>query len=888
MNTPETRPPRWADRFLEWYCRPELLEEIQGDAYELFAKRQKARGPKIARRRFVWDVLRSFRLSTVRKIRPEISPVMLKSNVKIAWRNLAKQKMYSGIKIGGFAIGIAACLLIALYIRDELSYDCFYPNGDRLYRIVAINNQGEYAGKGVDFPAPFAKALKEDFPEIETIGRLNPNTLFTGGGNPMRRADQAQNSYEEGFTFADPEMLKILSIPMVYGDRDHALDEPNSIVISKKIADKYFPDENPVGKTLIFNDNKDNPITVGGVMQDFGSNSHLHFDFLITLNGINFYDGEQENWNASNYHTYLWLREGADKTAFESKMFGAVFDKYVAPNMKKDGMSDDQIAQIRKSVNLELQPVRDIHLHSSDIHDGFSHGDIRFVWLFGAIAIFILVIACINFINLATARAANRAREVGLRKVLGSYRTHLIGQFLTESVLFSFMSFVLGILLARGLLPYFDQLANKTLAFPWKEWWFIPGLAGAMLVVGILAGLYPAFYLSGFRPITVLKGNLSRGSKNATTRSVLVVFQFTTSIVLIIGTIVIARQMHYILHKDLGFDKEQVVLLQGTQTMGDKLAAFKSELLQQPDVKSVTVTDYLPIVGNDTKRNGNQFWEDGKDKNDRYVNLQIWRVDEDYVRTMGMKIAAGRDFSTEMPSDSLAAIINKTMAKKLIDGDPVGRYITNGREKYKVIGVVEDFHFESMRENIGSVCLVLGQSPTITAVKVKNERISAVIGEITAVWKHFSPNQPIRYTFLDERFAQMYDDVQRMERIFLSFAVFAIIVACLGLFALSAYMAEQRSKEIGIRKVLGASVNNILQLLTRNFLLLVLISMVIATPLAWYLMHRWLEDFAYQIPITVDIFALAGLMAVLIALFTVSYQAIRTATGNPVDALRSE
>ncbi|MDX1939863.1 MAG: ABC transporter permease [Saprospiraceae bacterium] len=889
MMSEHPRPPKWADRFLEWYCRPELLEEIQGDAYELFAKRFKNKDLRTARRHFIWDVLRSFRLSTIKHFKIKISPDMMKSNLNIAWRNMAKQKMYAAIKIGGFAMGIAACLLIALFIKDELSYDKHYPNAERIYRIVGINKAGEYAGKGVDFPAPFAKALRTELPEIELVGRINPNTLFTGGGNPIRRPDETQNNYEEGFTFADQEMLDILQIPMVYGDRAHALDEPNELVITKKIADKYYPNENPVGKTLLANDNTNFPLKIGGVIPDFPSNTHLQFDFLFTLKGVNFYPGEQDNWDASNYHTYVLLRPGTNLRQVEQKMFDTAFDKYLAPLFKKNGMSDEAIADVRETIDLELQPIGDVHLYSANIGASIPHSDIRFVWLFGAIALFILIIACINFINLSTARSANRAKEVGLRKVVGSLRNNLIGQFLTESILFSLLSFLIGILLALLLLPYFNQLANKSLHFPWQEWWFVPVLIGAALVVGMLAGIYPAFYLSSFKPINVLKGNLSLGSKNSFMRSGLVVFQFTTSIVLIIGTFIISQQMDFILNKKIGFDKEQVLMLQGTQTLGNQILTFKNRLKQLPEIQNVTVSDFLPIVGAGTKRNGNTFAEEGQSTNiGEGVGGQIWQIDYDYINTLGIKIVEGRNFSPEMPTDSQGVIINQTLAEKLHFDNPIGKRITNGFQNFQVIGVVEDFNFESMRENVGGICLILGNSPTITSIKINTDDMSKSIKNITSVWKEFAPNQPIRYTFLDESYAKMYEDVQRMGRIFSSFAVFAVIVACLGLFALASFMAEQRAKEIGIRKVLGASVPGILRLLTQSFIKLIMISIIIAVPLAWYLMHKWLEDFAYRTPMSWNIFALSGVIVIFIALFTISFQAIRTATGNPVDALRSE
>jgi putative ABC transport system permease protein len=875
------QPPRWADRFLEWYCRPELLEEIQGDAYELFDVRCAGKGPKTARRAFVWDVLRSFRLSTIRKITIQFSPDMYKSNFKIAWRNLAKHKMYSSIKIGGFAIGIAACLLIALFILDELNYDRHYPETGRIYRVIGEMTEGEFAGKGVDFPAPFAKALKDEFPEFEKVARINPNSLFTGGGNPIRRAESNQNTYEEGFTFADQELLDILQIPMVYGDPKHALDEPNTIVITKRKADKYFPNENPVGKTIIANNNTEKPVKIGGVIADFPPNSHLQYDFLITMKGVEFYPGEGNNWEASNYHTYVLLRPGTDLAKLEQKLMPIIVDKYLGANLSKA-----EVEQVKRTGRIYLQAVPDIHLHSADIHDGMSHGDIRFVWLFGAIAAFILLIAVINFINLSTARSANRAKEVGLRKTVGSTRGYLIAQFLSESLLFSAFSFLLGLLLAWVLLPYFIQLSGKSLQLPWFSWWFLPSIAASTILVGLLAGIYPAFYLSSFKPIQVLKGKLSKGSKNSGLRSALVVFQFTTSIVLIIGTLVVTRQMNFILNKKLGFEKEQVLLLQGTQTLGDKLPTLKKQLQQLPAVDAVTVSDYLPING--AKRNGTEMWDAKKEQQGNSFASQIWQIDYDYLHTMGMKIVAGRNFTEGMRSDSQGVIINQALAQKLNFTQPLGERITNGYQKLTILGVVEDFHFESMRENIEGMCLVLGNSPNMVAVKLHSDNLQKAVQDISATWKSIALSQPIRCTFLDDSFAQMYNDVKRIGRICTNFALLAIIVACLGLFALSTYLAEQRSKEIGIRKVLGASVGSILGMLLQNFLKLVLIALVIAAPLAWYLMQEWLKDFAYRYQIRWDVFVLAGVAVSLLAVLTIGFQALRSALSNPLDALRSE
>jgi putative ABC transport system permease protein len=414
----------------------------------------------------------------------------------------------------------------------------------------------------------------------------------------------------------------------------------------------------------------------------------------------------------------------------------------------------------------------------------------------------------------------------------------------------------------------------------------LPLMIAADFIIGILAGLYPSFYLSGFKPINVLKGQVSRGSKNSILRNGLVVFQFTTSIILIIGTLVIYKQTHFILNKKVGFDKDQVLLIQGTNTLGDQVKTFKNELLKLSQVKSASVSDYLPIAG--TKRNGNTFYNEGKKKEESGVDTQFWIVDDDYLNTMGMKLVAGRNFSPQMPTDSQGVVINQTLANKLNLKDPIGKRITNGYGIFNVLGVVQDFNFESMRDQIGGLCMILGNSPSIVSVKVKTADIKDLVPSITAVWKKFAPAQPIRYTFLDDSFANMYADVQRMGSIFTSFAILAIIIACLGLFALSAFMAEQRNKEIGIRKVLGASVSGITTMLSKDFVKLVVIAIVIASPIAWWAMTKWLQDFVYRITISWWMIAIAGLIAVVIALITVSFQAIKAAITNPISSLRTE
>jgi putative ABC transport system permease protein len=812
---------------------------------------------------------------------------MIKNYSKIAWRQLRKQKMYAAIKIGGFAFSIAACLLIALYIRNELSYDRSYPDAGQIYRVVGVVNDNSTIDKDVFWPAPMGKVLKNDFPEVELSGRLMPNTLMGAGTAEVRRADRTENTYEDGITYADQQILDIFKLPMVYGDRARALVNPLTMVISRKKADKYFPGQNPVGKVMYLNNDKTKPYTIGGVMEDLPQTSHLKYNFLLTLTGVEFGKGEQNNWGNWNYPDYVLLKSGTNVAQFEKKVTQGTIKDYFLPQMMRQGTKDAEKQATKFSIH--LQPVADINLYSYDIDDGLSHGDIRFIWLFGAVAVFILVIACINFINLSTAKSANRAKEVGLRKVVGSYRSSLIKQFLTESSLYSFLSFVIGMLLAWLLLPYFNMLASKSLTMPWGEWRLVPIVLISAFVIGIIAGLYPAFYLSGFKPVQVLKGTLSTGSKSSVLRNSLVVFQFTTSIILVICTFVIYNQMQFILHKKVGFDKDQVVVIQGANTLGDRnVLSFKNELSKLASVKSVSISDYLPV--NTGKRNGNTFFNEGRSKLDAGVFGQFWIVDDSYLKTLGMKLLEGRNFSYDMANDTPYAgsvIINQALAKKLNLKNPVGKRITNGAI-FTVIGVVQDFHFESMHGEIGPLVMHLGLSPSIVTVKVKGENMKSTLRSIANTWRSFAPDQPIRYTFLDKSFANMYADVQRMGSIFTTFSIVAIVIACLGLFALSAFMAEQRSKEIGIRKVLGATVSGITTLLSYDFIKLVFIAILIASPIAWYAMNTWLEGFAYRIVIEWWVFILAGFISILIALLTVSFQSIKAALMNPVKSLKAE
>jgi len=890
MEKPPVHPPGIFLKFFRWYCDPQVQDYIEGDLMEVYDARLKTYGKRKADIKFVVDVLLLFRpgiIGQAEGYKNLNTYDMFKNYFKISWRNLVRQKMYSFVKIGGFAIGVAACLLIGIFIKDELSFDKQYPKHKQLYRVIGEMTQDGDTKKGVAFPPPMAAALKADFPEILEAGRYNNSELFGAGGSEVRPDGTDDNSFDEGFVYFDQALVNMLQLKFVYGDPETALSQPNAIVITQRKAAKYFPRENPVGKILIVNNNKERPYTVGGVIEDFKPTSHIQFDFLIGTEGLEFWKGEQEQWSSSNYATYVLLEDGADVNSLEPKLSRGMIEKYFIPMMIKGGMPAADAGKFvkEKNAHLVLQPLDKIHLYSNGVDDSLVHGDIRMVWLFGGIALFILLIAVINFINLSTAKSANRAKEVGLRKVVGSLRVNIISQFLTESVLFSIVSFAIGTGMALTLIPFFNEISGKSISFPWTESWLIPSLLIGSVLVGIVAGIYPSFYLSAFKPIQVLKGNLIRGAKSSSLRNTLVIFQFTTSIILIIGTMVIYRQMNFILNKNIGFDKEQVLLIQGTNSLGSQVVTFANELRALPEVIEVTTGDYLPVRG--SKRNGNGFWNEGKQGIDPAVASQFWRVDQTYLSTLGIKLAEGRNFRRDFTSDSSAIIINEKMAKEL-GGNMIGKRITNYAGSWTVIGIVEDFHFESLREDIRPLGLVLGTEASVLAIKLKSGDMRESIQSATQAWGKFAPHQPIRYSFLDERYAAMYDDVQRTGKIFTSFSVLAIAVACLGLFALSAFMVEQRCKEISVRLVLGASVKSVFQLLTWNFVKSVLIAFFLAAPLAWYLMTKWLEDYTYKTRIGWDIFAAAGLIAILIAMVTISYQSLRAAWMNPVTNLRSE
>jgi putative ABC transport system permease protein len=807
---------------------------------------------------------------------------MLKNYLKIAWRNLVKNKTFSIINILGLATGLCCFLLIALYVMDELSFDRFNKKADRIYR---INSDIRFGGSELKLPVTSdmtGQVLKKDYPQVEQYTRI-----YANGGLLIKKDGQFIN--QQNLAWADSTFFDVFTLPAVSGDTRTALNEPNTAVITEAAAMKYFNTTNAIGKILETNDEGKTDYKVTAVIKNIPSNSHFQFDMIFSMDNVHYKWGQ---FTSHNFYTYLVLKEGVDYKEFE-KNFKQYITAYVLPEASKF-MQINSMDEFEKSGNklaYSLVPLPKIHFQSDRNFDLTPSGNMQYVSIFSAVAIFILLIACINFMNLTTARSANRAREVGIRKVLGTERKKLVTQFLAESTLMVILSMCIAIGIAALVLPLFNDVATKSMTL--KSLFsplILPILIALPFVVGLLAGSYPAFYLSAFKPIQVLKGNLT-GRKKGNLRSTLVVFQFAISIVLIIGTLIIYSQLHYIQNKNLGFNKDQVLIINNAYTLKNNATAFKNEMLKEKGVLSGTLTGFLPI---NSSRNDYTVSSTPVLTSKSGLDMQMWRIDEDYIGTMGMKILKGRNFSSEFKTDSTAMIINESASKLFGFGnDPVGKkiYKTNDDGKLQVlpvIGMVKDFHFASLRENIGPLGFTLDRNTSMASFKVRAADIPSILKAAGSKWKTMAPGMPFIYQFMDEAFGEMYRSEQRVGTIILIFSLLAIFIACLGLFGLATFIAEQRTKEIGIRKILGASVQGIVQLLSKDFLKLVLISFVIAVPVSWYFMNKWLQDFAYRVDIGWWVFVVAGAGALLIAVLTISFQAIRAAVMNPVKNLRTE
>ncbi len=819
---------------------------------------------------------------------------MLTNYLKIAWRTLRKQPGLAFINIVGLAVGMGSCLLILLYVLDELNYDRYNTKADRIYR---VQTNIKFGGNDMHFavsPDPIGPTLKKDYPQVEQFVRLHQRGTWL-----VKRTGEPINLREDNITFADSTLFDVFTLPLVSGNPKRALAEPNTVVISESAARRHFGNQNPMGQTLMFDNTK--TYTVTGVMRDMPTNAHFHSDFFLTMLND---DYEWGSWLSNNHYTYILLKPGQSGAPADIQAFAGNFDtiikKYIGPQVLQfTGSSMEQFSKAGNTLRYWLIPLTDIHLHSRQQIELAPNGDIQYVYIFSAVALFILLIACINFMNLATARSASRAREVGVRKVMGSERQQLMGQFMTESILTTGLAMTLALGIVTAALPAFNTLAAKNLSI-WQliTVYQLPLLLVLPILVGFLAGIYPAFFLSSFQPITVLKGgsttfrNIKGGLRSAGLRSGLVVFQFMMSIVLLVGTIIVYRQISYIQVKNVGFNRDQVVTIHDVYAIGRQAETFKQEVLRMPGVVSGSVSGYLPTPSN---RSDNTFFPEGQPDMKKGVNMQQWGVDYDYLKTLGITLLQGRNFSRTYGTDSSAILINEAAVRVLGVRNPIGQHIwqyaneqSKNRKSYTIIGVVKNFHFESLRRNIGALSLTLSPNSGAASFRLSQANIPVLMKQIEAQWKQIAPGQPFSYQFMDDSFDDMYRAEQRIGTISLTFAVLAILIACLGLFGLAAFTAEQRTKEIGIRKVLGASVLSIVGLLSKDFLKLVFIAILIASPLAWYAMSQWLKDFAYRIDIAWWMFALAGLLAVGIALLTVSFQSIKAALMNPVKSLRSE
>jgi putative ABC transport system permease protein len=788
---------------------------------------------------------------------------MIRNFIKTAFRSLLKNKGFTFINVFGLALGLTTCLLIVFYVFDELSYDRYNKNCDRIYR---VNTDLKYGNNETSFAitaAPVADALVKEFPEVERSMRIGigVNLRFKKGNDLIE---------EKNAFYCSDSLFGLFTFPLLHGDPKTALSEAGTMVISRSIALKYFNTTNVVGKTLFWvGDSSMHKIT--GVMENMPAQSHFKADIFIAMGPNHAY-----SWQSFNTATYIMLKKGADPKKLESK-----FAALVRRKENSATFNYNKFEAKGNYIRLNLTPLADIHLHSNRQWELGINGDANYVYIFSAIAVFILILACINFMNLSTARSANRAREVGVRKVLGSSRKYLIAQFLSESLIVTLVATIVAVFLAWAALPWFSQLSGKVLTISSHTFaWLLPAMLIIVVIVGVLAGSYPAFFLSAFQPVQVLKGKLATGFKGSFLRSFLVVSQFSISIFLIIGTLVIYSQLNYIRNKDVGYNRNQVLVIKNVTAV--KNPEVLQQLLKQlPDVINTTLTQYLPTA----HINAPNYVTAGLGKQ---FETQFWQVDENYIGTMGMQLVQGRNFSKQLLTDSSSVIINQTMARMIgYKGDPAER-IKDGKD-YKIIGVVKDFNFSSLCNNITPLMLVMRKDWFVSlSVRVNTRHLPRLMRRIEDIWRALVPGQQFEYSFMDDDFNAMYSNEQRMGKLFIIFTTLAIVIACLGLFGLAAYAAEQRNREIGIRKVLGASVSIIVAMLSKDFIKLVFISILISTPLAWLVMQKWLQGFAYRDNIHWWVFVVTGAGAIIIAFVTISFQSIKAAIANPVDSLRSE
>lgn len=806
---------------------------------------------------------------------------MYKSYLRMAWRNLLRNKTLFTINIGGLAMGIATCVIIMLFVVDELSFDRYHEKANQIVRVVLKGKVNGEVIKEAVTPAPVGPTLKNELPGVHDATRLR------NAGFP--KIAYENKTYKNGkFAFVDPNFFQVFTFSFVRGNPETALLEPNTIVITQEQARKYFGSEDPINKLLMFKDTGEQ-YKVTGIIDKIPANSHFHFDLLASMTGLK--DSKENNWMNSNYYNYLVLDKSANFKDLEIRLPDIVA-KYMGPQMVQIGMTFEKFKENGNEIGLLLQPLTEIHLYSdfssqTELEPG---GDVKSVYIFGAVAVFMLLIACINSMNLSTAGATKRNKEVGVKKVLGSQRIQLIHQFLIESFISTGVSMILAALFVTLALPTFNQLSGKALDAGFLlSPAVLATLALLSILITLLAGTYPAFFLSSFKPIAALKNKINTESGNKGIRNGLVVFQFVISAGLILAIIVVSQQMAYIQNKKIGYDRDQLLVLRESYLLGNNENAFMNQLANDPRIESVTMSAFLPAGPTDNNMTGVYPGQ----QHEAIRRTLIYNIDAKYIPTMGMELAAGRNFS-EMPGvDSSNVIINETAAKIFgLSDNPLGQTLTanvsdSEKRTLTIIGVIKDFHFRSLREPIAPL-IMLNNPYGGLIIRTKTSEIADLLSSIEDKWKAFHVEEPFSYALLDELYNETYLTEQKMGTILKIFGLLTIFVACLGLFGLVTFTAEQRIKEIGIRKVLGANVAQIVSLLSRDLILLVSISFVIAFPLGYYLMDKWLQDFAYKIDIQWWVYALAGLTTLLIAFSTMSFKTIKSALANPVESLRSD
>lgn len=795
---------------------------------------------------------------------------MLTNYLLIALRNVRRHSGYTILNILGLTLGVAATLFILLYITEELSFDRYHSKADRIFRVSSDITEPDNAFRWAVTQLPLAPQLRKDYPEVEEFVRFIPN-----GRTRLERGEQY--FFEEKTFFVDSTLTSVFDFDFLKGDPKSALSQPLSMVLSESVAKKIFGDDNPIGESLKIDGEKVFKVT--GVYRDMPKRSHLIANVMMSSNSLPEYrNPDPQMWGGFDFYTYVLLKEGTDPKSFAAKL-PEVIEKYVAVIFD----------QYKIKIKYELIPVTEIHLTSTFEGEPEPVGKMAFLYIFGAVGLFLLLIASINYMNLATARSTRRAMEVGIRKVLGSERRQLIGQFITESVLFSVTALILSYLLVHLLLSVFNKAFDQSLG--WELLYSTPvllGAAGIVLLTGVLGGSYPAFYLSGFQPLTVLKGSLAKGSGNPQLRKVLVTVQFAITIFMLIGTGIIYDQMNYLRTKDLGFNKEQVLTFElSNQESRDKYPIIREKLLKNPNITAVGTATSSPGEGYGKNLLNIETAEGSMTQ----LGLNLYGVDYEYFPTLGMEFVAGRNFSREHPTDtSRAVLVNEAMVKRMSWKDPIGRkiqFLEDSVAPMLVIGVIKDFHQRSLYEPIEPLMFLYRENCSKVHARISSD-IPATIAFAEQQWKDVYPNQPFEYDFVDASFMELYQADQVRARIFTLFSILMIVIACLGLLGLASYNAEQRTKEIGIRRVVGAGTGDIVLLLTRQFVLLTVVASLPAFFAGWYFMKKWLDTFAYHTPLNYWLFGLALAITVFVVLLTTGYHALKAVKGNLVDRLRWE